>query len=211
MWASVLALPTAGHAFCFAEAGAAYGHDPRLLAAIAEQESRYNPEAIGPVTRSGHRAYCMMQVLDDQAPALAKRGLSMDDLRKDPCLCVMEGARILREKVDVVGPTWKAVGAYYAGERGGVRDQEWYASQVKVRYAALLEEPLPGPGYKPPRRDVAGAAERPAPPMVINVPAGESAVQPEHSGRGVIILRPAATEAAPPAPPRPTNDFVFTF
>ena len=134
-------------AFCWNEAASAYGHDPRLLAAIAEQESHYRPDAIGPVSKNGGRAYGLMQIFSSELPELAKRGISKEDLLNDSCLNVHEGARILAQKIRIVGPTWKAVGAYYAGERGSMKEMEWYVKQVKTRYLVLLDKPLPQFGY----------------------------------------------------------------
>lgn len=157
--AFLLAISLNVHAFCWADAAAKYRLDPHLLAAIAEQESRYRPEAIGPVTKSGGRAYGMMQIFSIEFPALARRGITKEALLSDPCLNVHEGARILSEKVSRVGGTWKAVGAYYAGEKGSPEHQQWYAQQVKARYTALLDEPLPGPGFRPPKRSMTDDAD----------------------------------------------------
>lgn len=156
MVACLLCIPMTTQAFCWQEAAATYNHDPLLLQAIAEQESRYKKDALGPWVRVNgkpERAYGLMQILSIERKKLAARGLTMQELLNDGCQNVKEGARILAEKEKIVGPTWKAVGAYYAGEAGSAKNQAWYAENVKRRYDRLLAQKLPKPSPVEPTKE----------------------------------------------------------
>lgn len=76
----------------FQEAGARYGLDWRLLAAIAKKESRFDPQAVGP---NGARG--MMQILPETALGM---GVSIWDLT-DPEKGIDVGARYVRRLLDV--------------------------------------------------------------------------------------------------------------
>jgi soluble lytic murein transglycosylase-like protein len=92
-----------------------YRIDPDLIAAILQQESGGRPEAVGAWTWIRHagryeRAIGMMQVMPNEAEA---RGWSIDDAW-EPQNNILLGARVLRDKLDVVrGDFWTRVQGYY--------------------------------------------------------------------------------------------------
>ncbi len=131
------------HAFCWEKALEKYNVDPTLMASICWVESRWKPDAQNLANKNGTADYGLCQINSNELPGLAARGFSKKDLLDDPCLNVLEGARILAEKVSRVGATWKAVGAYNAGERGNPGRQLIYAQKVEQVYNGLLGKPLP--------------------------------------------------------------------
>ena len=88
----------------FARAGAAYGVDPALLAAVAKQESAFDPGAVSPAGAQG-----LMQLM----PATA-RGLGVSD-PFDPAQAVDGAARLLRDLQSQFGRVDLALAAYNAG------------------------------------------------------------------------------------------------
>lgn len=97
-------------AFCFAEAGKAYGINPSLLKSIAKVESNLNPKAINK-NLNGSIDIGVMQVNSSWISTL---GLDGDKLISDPCYNVMTGTKILKNCIDRHGYTWEAVGCYNA-------------------------------------------------------------------------------------------------
>ncbi|WP_281366700.1 transglycosylase SLT domain-containing protein, partial [Nocardioides massiliensis] len=94
--------PTAApFASLFARAGAAYGVDPALLAAVAKQESAFDPGAVSPAGAQG-----LMQLM----PATA-RGLGVSD-PFDPAQAVDGAARLLRDLQSQFGRVDLALAAY---------------------------------------------------------------------------------------------------
>lgn len=88
----------------FKAAGARYGVDPSLLAAIARQESSFDPNA---VSRAGAKG--LMQLM----PATA-RSLGVED-PFDPAQAVDGAARLLKGLLSEFGRTDLALAAYNAG------------------------------------------------------------------------------------------------
>ena len=78
-----------------------------VLMALGHQESRYNPQAIGPETQWG-RARGMMQYLDDTA-----KGLGINPF--DPAQAVPAAARQIRERLDKGYSMEDAVKEHFAG------------------------------------------------------------------------------------------------
>ncbi len=97
---------------CWEQAGVRYGLNTALLYAIARIESGLDPQAIGR-NRNGSRDIGLMQINSDWLPTLAAQGISERDLF-DPCTSIHVGAWILAGKVQRLGYTWDAVGAYNA-------------------------------------------------------------------------------------------------
>lgn len=87
----------------FQAAGAKYGLNPRLLAAVAKTESNFNPNA-----RSGVGAIGLMQFM----PATAA-GMGIDPT--DPAQAIDGGAKYLRTQLDRFGSVDLALAAYNAG------------------------------------------------------------------------------------------------
>lgn len=75
--------------------GSQYGIDPRLLAAIAEQESGFNPTSNCPVAENPGRAYGLMQWEADRATGLV-RGENFDPCG-DPAISVERTGRVMRD------------------------------------------------------------------------------------------------------------------
>ncbi len=99
---------------CFAEAAHRYGIASELLHAIAAQESRLDPLAIGR-NADGSRDIGVMQVNTWWLPKLAKYGIGEDHLW-EPCTNMqVVGAWILAGNIARYSYTWDAVGAYNAG------------------------------------------------------------------------------------------------
>lgn len=96
--------PATPYAELFQAAGAKYGVDPRLLAAVAKQESSYNPNAVSPAGAKG-----LMQLM----PATA-RSLGVSD-PLDPEQAVDGAAKLLRDLLREFGSTELALAGYNAG------------------------------------------------------------------------------------------------
>lgn len=103
-------MPSIANAFCYEDAGTAYGINPSLLESIAEIESSSNPRAINR-NRDGSIDMGLMQVNSLWITTLR---LDSGRLLSDPCYNVKAGARILKYCIDKHGYTWKAVGCYNA-------------------------------------------------------------------------------------------------
>ncbi len=87
----------------FERAGAAHGVDPALLAAVAKNESGFNPRAVSPVGARG-----LMQFM----PATAAQ-FGVDPF--DPASAIDGAARYLRQLQDQFGSVELALAAYNAG------------------------------------------------------------------------------------------------
>jgi soluble lytic murein transglycosylase-like protein len=97
------ALSGVPYADLFTRAGARYGIDPSLLAAVASQESAFNASAVSPAGAQG-----LMQFM----PATAK-GLGVNPL--DPNSAIDGAARYLSSLSQQFGSTDLALAAYNAG------------------------------------------------------------------------------------------------
>jgi cell wall-associated NlpC family hydrolase len=126
------ALAGVPYANLFTTAGARYGVDPSLLAAVADQESSFNPAAVSPAGAQG-----LMQF----TPATAK-GLGIDPF--DPASAVDGAARYLSRLTQQFGSTDLALAAYNAGpgavsRYGGIppyTETQNYVSAVKNKAEA---------------------------------------------------------------------------
>lgn len=102
---AVSALPASTpYASLFSAASARYGVDASLLAAVAKQESGYNPKAVSPAGAQG-----LMQLM----PGTAK-GLGVTN-SFDPTRAVDGAARLLQGLIREFGRTDLALAAYNAG------------------------------------------------------------------------------------------------
>ena len=70
-------------AFCYAEAGSRYGVSPRLLQAISQGESNFNPVAVNQNT-NGSYDFGLMQINSSWEPTLRRMGIAWESLA-DPC------------------------------------------------------------------------------------------------------------------------------
>ena len=149
----LLALVIAGafslsaEAFCFKEAGARYQIDPRLLMAIAQQESGMNPTVVNTNRNKSGKAvsydYGVMQFNSNHVPKLMGMGIikSKDDLLNNPCLNVQIGAWILATHLQKCGVNWSCLGSYNAGfSENDVQETKRlnYARKIYRRYNIQL-------------------------------------------------------------------------
>jgi soluble lytic murein transglycosylase-like protein len=100
---------------CWEDAGARYGVNPYLLYAIAKTESGLNPAAIGPKNKNGSYDIGLMQINSNWLPILRQYGIGEAELM-DACTNIQVGAWILSGKMQQLGNSWTAVGAYNAGK-----------------------------------------------------------------------------------------------
>lgn len=149
--AVTMALPVAAREPCFDDAGRQYHIDPLLLRAIAEVESAMNPRAINH-NRNGSEDVGLMQINSMHLPRLNDAGITRAALLEDACLSVQVAADILSGLIKRFGYTWRAVGAYNAGN-GGKRDwlRERYAVRVARTYRHLVRDAGMGGKEKPAR------------------------------------------------------------
>lgn len=109
---------SAREAMCLMIESAARANDLPLefFARVIWQESRFQPDAVGPVTRSGQRAQGIAQFM----PGTAAERRLLDPF--DPVQALPKSAEFLRELRDQFGNLGLAAAAYNAGPR---RVQEW--------------------------------------------------------------------------------------
>lgn len=99
-------------------AASANGLPLEFFARVIWQESRFQPDAVGPVTRNGQRAQGVAQFM----PGTANERRLLDPF--DPVQALPKSAEFLRELRDQFGNLGLAAAAYNAGPR---RVQEWIA------------------------------------------------------------------------------------
>lgn len=114
-------MPSISNAFCFDEAGRAFGINPFLLRGIARIESNLNPNAINR-NANGSVDFGLMQV---NSSWVSSMGLDAGRLRSDPCYNVMAGSKVLKLCIDRYGYTWEAVGCYNAVSRNKRVNYSW--------------------------------------------------------------------------------------
>jgi soluble lytic murein transglycosylase-like protein len=106
------AKPSAEVEACLQAAAAKHGLSYVLLRSIAEQESNFNPIAVGGNT-NGSQDFGLMQINSTWLPMLSKHGVTKQGLF-NPCTNADVGAWILADNFKRLGVTWDAVGAYNA-------------------------------------------------------------------------------------------------
>ena len=99
-------------------AASANGLPLEFFARVIWQESRFQPDAVGPMTRNGQRAQGVAQFM----PGTASERRLLDPF--DPVQALPKSAEFLRELRDQFGNLGLAAAAYNAGPR---RVQEWLA------------------------------------------------------------------------------------
>jgi hypothetical protein len=133
-------------------AATANGLPFEFFARLIWQESRFRPEAVGPVTRSGERARGIAQFMPRTA---SERGL-LDP--HDPVQALPKSAEFLRELIKEFGNLGLAAAAYNAGPqrvrdwlegRGGLpAETQRYVESITGRAAAEWAKP-PATAAKP--------------------------------------------------------------
>ena len=107
-----------------------YRLDPALLAAVIEQESKFDATA-----RSSAGAIGLMQLTPQTAEGIAQytggKGFVLSDLN-DPEINVRYGAWYLRHLLDKYGDERTALAAYNAGQRNV---DDWRARGVGIQFA----------------------------------------------------------------------------
>lgn len=122
------------YAECFEQAARHYHVDVGLYMTIVEGESSFQPGAIHH-NKDGSTDYGMAQINSSLFPALARYGISRDDVINNVCLNIHLGAWVLHEAIRKYGYTWRAVGAYGAGwGKKRERARGVYANRVALRY-----------------------------------------------------------------------------
>lgn len=133
------AVPARGHpsaaGACFEEAGARFGISPKLLQAIAQQESSMRAHALNQ-NRDGSWDVGLMQINSRWLPTLSRHGVRPEELW-DPCVSSHVGAWILASNFRQLGFNWEAVGAYNA-RRKDLRMR--YAQAISRRVQDITDE-----------------------------------------------------------------------
>ncbi|NCG53639.1 transglycosylase SLT domain-containing protein [Serratia fonticola] len=132
-----LSLPVS--ADCFDMAGRDYKIDPDLLRAIAWNESKFNPVAVGQ-NSDGSLDIGLMQINTQHANKLSALGISQNHLSQDPCMNIYTGAYILATSFKKWGVSWAAVGAYNAGFKDTHKQdlrRYKYAKKIHDTYNAI--------------------------------------------------------------------------
>lgn len=126
---------------CFDMAGRDYRIDPDLLRAIAWNESKFNPVAVGQ-NSDGSLDIGLMQINTQHSNKLASFGISQNHLSQDACMNIYTGAYILATSFKKWGVSWAAVGAYNAGfKESDIQAQRRYkyASKIERTYRAIKQ------------------------------------------------------------------------
>lgn len=124
---------------CFDLAGRDYHIDPDLLRAIAWNESRFNPVAIGKNTDRSIDVG-VMQINSQHFQKLGTVGITQEHLLNNACMNIYTGAYFLAQAFTKWGVSWQSVGAYNAGFRKNdtqaIRRFK-YASKIEATYRAI--------------------------------------------------------------------------
>lgn len=129
-----LFLPCKSMAYCFDEAAKNYSVPAMMLKAIAKTETNMISTKIGPTNLNGSYDIGLMQINSSHLAALSRYGINQEALLGDACLNVKVGAWILQKNFIKYGETWRAVGAYNAGDEA---KRALYAQKVAKNYASL--------------------------------------------------------------------------
>lgn len=137
---------------CLNDAAAYHHVDPRLLRAIAMQESGMRDHVIA-TNANGSRDIGRMQINSAWLPTLARFGIHERDLL-DGCVNSYVGAWILSQNIARLGLNWNAIGAYNAVSPG-----KRLAYEAKIYHQLLAQgaitptTPIPPlPTRRTPRR-----------------------------------------------------------
>lgn len=121
------------YAHLFNSAGAKHGVSPQLLAAVARQESGFDPSAVSPAGAQG-----LMQLMPGTA-----RGLGVTD-SFNPTQAVDGAARLMSDLLDRFGRTDLALAAYNAGPGAVLRHDGIPPYRETQKYVAAIMAQLRG-------------------------------------------------------------------
>lgn len=121
---------------CITSAAIYRNQDPKLLMAIAVQESGLNPNAVNRGNKNGSVDHGLFQINSAWLPTLARHGITERQLY-DPCIASYVAAWILAQEIDRHGPTWRAIGAYNSPTE---TNQKIYARRIQALYARLMHD-----------------------------------------------------------------------
>lgn len=130
--------PSAATSFLepIARAEARYGIPPNLLARLLQEESSFNPIAVGPLTRSGERARGIAQFMPGTA-----REFGVDPL--DPLASIDAAGKYLRQLFDSSGDWRLALAAYNWGPGNLTRQGAGKAPAATRKYVDRITADVP--------------------------------------------------------------------
>lgn len=124
---------------CLDLAADRFGENRLLLRSIAYHESGYRPNAFHR-NQDGSYDIGFMQINSSHLPWLKSKGISEHSLY-DTCTNIWVGTYILATFQQQYGNTWRAVGAYGAGNRRDhERARQTYASMIYRTYMHALTQ-----------------------------------------------------------------------
>lgn len=123
---------------CLDDAAAYHHVDPRLLRAIAMQESGMRDHIIA-TNANGSRDIGRMQINSAWLPTLARFGIHKHDLL-DGCVNTYVGAWILSQNIARLGLDWDAIGAYNA-----VSPDKRLTYEAKIYHQLLVQGAITPP------------------------------------------------------------------
>lgn len=113
----------------FNEAGTYYDINPKILSAIAQTESKKNPDALNCANRNGSCDFGIMQINSIHLPLLATKGISKHDLF-NPKINIYIGAWVLKNCIQKYGTNYKALNCY----NGKIKNNSYYMKVIKNYY-----------------------------------------------------------------------------
>lgn len=133
--------PPDEYAPMFKAASAKHGVPEAAIIALAHQESRFNPNAVGPQTKWG-KAKGMMQYLDSTASGLGINAL-------DPAQSIDAAAMQLRERMDKGDSLEDAIKHHHAGPNRDLwgPKTEQYGSEVMSKASAISAQNMVKGGF----------------------------------------------------------------
>ncbi len=141
-----LFLCQSAYADCLEQAADRFGQNRDLLRSIAWNESHFHANAIHHNT-DGSYDIGFMQINSTHLPWLKSRGINERALY-DTCINIWVGTYILTQFQHKYGQTWRAVGAYGAGDkRNHDNARAAYATKIQRIYMSLHKKQQQGKNY----------------------------------------------------------------
>ena len=119
----------------FKEAGTKYGIDPKILVAIAENESSINHKAINKANRNKTIDVGVMQINSCHFKKLKSYTNDLNDLY-DARFNIHVGAWVLKKCINRFGVNWKSVDCYNKGP-GNAHFMSGYVKRVNKNYEKI--------------------------------------------------------------------------